>query len=169
MKKLFYLSLVLLIFAGCKNDMKVVKGKNFFIKLPVGAENFTGQMLENSLLEFGDTAKHVYFIVEEKKTTKAISLDSARESFVDYNLKEDVIDSDYTVKPLGKNGQMIEAETITLNPADMSSFQTYWVVGIYQHSPKDYYIVWTWTDRLYKPDNEKLLKSVVKSFKLKKK
>ncbi len=169
MKRIFLLIPVLLILACNQPKMKLVKSDHFVIKLPEKAINFKGQMLENALLEYADTLHNIQIIVEKKSLPDYISIDSARKMLVDYFLKEDAIDSTFQVQPLTqKNGYIVKAETIELNQ-DLSTSQTFWIVGLYQQTPMDYYVVWTWTRRLYKPDNEQTMEKIVRSFKILKK
>ncbi len=168
MKRIFLL-LPLFLLLSCNQYMKLVKTDDFVIKVPKDATNFHGQMLNDALLEYADTIRSIQIIVEKKSTQDFVPVDSARKMFVDYYLKEDAIDSTFKIISLDKkNGYMIKAETIELNE-DLSTSQTYWVVGFYQQTPMNYYIVWTWTKRLYKPDNEDIMEKIVESFKLLKK
>lgn len=168
MKRIFLLLPMLMLFA-CNSNMKLIKTDDFVIKVPKDAVNFKGQMLENALLEYADTVHSIQIIVEKKSTAEFIPIDSARKMYVDYYLKEDAIDSTFQVQSLKKkNGYIVRAETIDLNE-DMTTSQTFWLVGFYQQTPMDYYIVWTWTKRLFKPDNEQTMEDIVESFKLLKK
>ena len=126
-------------------------------------------MLNGALLEYADTSASIQIIVEKKSTPEFMPIDSARKAFVDYYIKDDVIDSTFHLQRLDdKNGYIVQAETIDLNE-DLTSSQTFWVIGFYQQTPMDYYIVWTWTKRIFKPDNQKLMEQIVRSFKILKK
>ncbi len=169
MKRIVFLLPILLLLISCKSDMKLVKTDDFVIKVPKNAIDFKGQMLNEALLEYADTVRSIQIIVEKRSSSEFIPIDSARKAFVDYYLEEDAIDSTFHVINLHKkNGYIIKAETIDLNE-DLTTSQTFWVVGFYQQTPMDYYIIWTWTKRLYKPDNEETMEKIVESFKLLKK
>ncbi len=170
MKKLtVFLSAILIISFGCQTGKKQTIDKDgFSITLPATMFNAKGQMLDSALLEYADTANNLFVIVEEKKDPVAQNnLDSARSHLVDYFLSDDALPETYKLTKL-KNGQMVEVETAQLAP-DYSSLQTYWVVGIFPAGQDDYFVVWSWTDRGFKPDNEKTLKTIIKSFKINRK
>ncbi len=168
MKRIFLL-LPFLLLLSCNSNMKLIKSNGFVIKLPKNAVNFKGQMLNGALLEYADTSASIQIIVEKKSTPEFMPIDSARKAFVDYYIKDDVIDSTFHLQRLdNKNGYIVQAETIDLNE-DLTSSQTFWVIGFYQQTPMDYYIVWTWTKRIFKPDNQKLMEQIVRSFKILKK
>ena len=161
---IFFFSLLFII--SCQQEMKLIKNKDFVIKVPINAINFKGQMLDNALLEYSDTSLSIQIIVEKEMTNEFTPIDSARKNFVDYYLKEDAIDSSFIIKKLDrKNAYIIKTQTITLNP-DFSSDQTFWLVGFYQKTPMEFYIVWVWTPRIYKSENEKIMEKIVKSFKI---
>jgi hypothetical protein len=170
MKKL---NLVLVLFwglvIGCQNNTHLIHQEEFSIRLPKTMFNAKGQMLEKALLEYADTVKNLFVIVEKRQMPyKKNHIDSARQDFVDFFIKDDTIPNTYKLTKLNDSSQMVEAVTIDLQP-DFSSLQTYWVVGIFKADSNNYYIVWAWTDRSFKPDNEKTLKKIIKSFKIKKK
>ena len=128
--------------------------------------NHQGQMQDSAILEYADEKQDLFLIVEKKtEPKKRNNIDSARTDFIDYYILPDTINKTYKITHL-KNGDMIEAQTAELMP-DFSSAQTYWVVGIFPADSSSYYIVWTWTDRSMIADNEKTLKKIVKSFKIK--
>lgn len=167
MKKLYILLVpALFLLAQCSTNTQKITTKSFSIDLPKTMTNHHGEMQDSALLEYADEKKDIFALVEKKQeTSDRNNIDSARTDFIDYYILPDTIDGTYKLHRL-KNGYMIEAQTADLMP-DFNSTQTYWIVGIFPSDSANYYIVWTWTDRAMKPDNEKTLKKIVKSFKLK--
>ncbi len=167
-KLLIILSLPLLLLAACQNPYKTINQKQFSIQLPKSLKNYKGQMLDSALLEYADTEKNIFVAVEMDLVPVNYNIDSVRKNFVDFYIKDDAIKNSYKITKLGRNSQMVEAETAQLMD-DLSSLQTYWVIGIYPVDSTHYLIVWTYTDRAFKPDNQKTLKKIVKSLKVNRK
>ncbi len=164
-KLLIFLGSALFLLAACNGSYQTLNQKLFSVTLPKSLKNYKGQMLDSALLEYADTAKNIFVAVELDSVPTSYNIDSVRKNFVDFYIKDDVIKNSYKITPLRHNAQMVEAETAQLMP-DLSSLQTYWVIGIFPVDSAHYLIIWTYTDRAFKPDNQKTLKKIVKSLKV---
>ncbi len=130
-------------------------------------KSYKGQMLDSAIIEYANLDKDIFLVVSKEHDSLQMPLDSARKQYIDFYILDDTVAGTYKITDLGKNAQMVEAETISTD-MDFSTVQTYWVAGVFRVSPTDYYVVWTWTDRMYRKNNGKTLKRIVKSFKIRK-
>jgi len=168
MKKIIFISILIFIMTSCeeKNNFKTIDKQDFTIEVPESLQDFSGQMSDNALLELADTTKKIYVVVEA--FDKNDSIKNPYEDLLKYYIEDDFIDStviEKTKQTKYGEAHIIQAETIELL-MDLSSTQTFWVAGLFPGKDK-YYVLWTWTERIYKPDYEKTLNKIVDSFKVK--
>ncbi len=166
MKRSLFLSFFLIfLLVSCNSPYRRVKGDGFSIRVLKSMRSYKGQMLNNALLEYADTKMDLNLVVE-RDTLNTSSLDSAQKVLVDYFIKPDILESTYKVFPLRHHrGEHIEAVTVEEN-SDGSITQLYWTIGLFPGKNNTYYIVWVWTNRIHRPDNEYIMKKMINSFKV---
>ncbi len=168
MKKIIFISILIFIMTSCeeKNNFKTIDKQDFTIEVPGSLQDFKGQMIDGASLEMADTVKKIYVVVE--KFAKNDSIKDPYRELIKYYLEDDFIDStviETTKKTPFGEAHILQAETIQLLP-DLSSTQTFWIAGLFP-GKDNYYVLWTWTERIYKPDNQKTLEKIVNSFSIK--